>query len=138
MVGRRVGAARAGGGAPFAIGIDLGGSKTEAIALDGAGTERWRRRIATPSAQGYEAILEALAGLVAQARQAVGGAPATLGIGGPGSLTAGGLVKNANTSRFPRPKPRPPLWGHPVWQGGVRPPAGCRPGSTRHRPGSPG
>ena len=80
-----------------AIGIDLGGSKIEAVLLDGAGIERWRQRIATPQSQGYDAVLEALAGLVAQARQAVGGLHATLGIGTPGSLTAAGRVKNANT-----------------------------------------
>jgi len=98
--------------APFAIGIDLGGTKTEAVVLDAAGAERWRQRIATPSAQGYAAMVEAIAGLVAGARQAVGlaaiddagdasrrarKAGATVGIGTPGSLTAAGLIKNANT-----------------------------------------
>ena len=32
--------------AGLAIGIDLGGTKTEAVVLDGAGIERWRQRIA--------------------------------------------------------------------------------------------
>ena len=36
----------------FAIGVDLGGTKTEAIVLDGQGREVWRQRIATPSAHG--------------------------------------------------------------------------------------
>ena len=83
-----------------AIGVDLGGTKTEAIVLDAQGQEVWRQRIATPSAQGYEAILAALAGLVGQARQAaaaVDAATASIGIGTPGSLTAAGLMKNANT-----------------------------------------
>ena len=83
-----------------AIGVDLGGTKTEAIVLDAQGQEVWRQRIATPSAQGYEAILAALAGLVGQARQAaaaVDAATASIGIGTPGSLTAAGLIKNANT-----------------------------------------
>lgn len=88
-----------------AIGIDLGGTKTEAIALDADGTERWRRRIPTPSAQGYGAMLDALCGLVADARTALAlppGTPAaspfaTVGIGTPGTLTAQGLMKNANT-----------------------------------------
>ena len=98
--------------APFAIGIDLGGTKTEAVVLDAAGAECWRQRIATPSAQGYAALVEAIAGLVAGARQAVGlaaivavgdgagsaaEAGATVGIGTPGSLNAAGLMKNANT-----------------------------------------
>ncbi len=83
-----------------AIGIDLGGTKTEAVALDAAGVERRRQRIATPSAQGYGALLDALCGLVADARGALAlapGAPATVGIGTPGTLTANGLIKNANT-----------------------------------------
>ncbi len=84
-------------GPAFALGIDLGGTKTEAVLLDGEGAERWRERIATPSSQGYDAILAALAGLVAQARQAVGGAAVSLGLGAPGSLAADGRVKNANT-----------------------------------------
>ena len=94
---------------PFAIGIDLGGTKTEAVVLDAAGAECWRQRIATPSAQGYAAMIDAIAGLVAGARLAVGlsaqpggtgladGPGASVGIGTPGSLTAAGLIKNANT-----------------------------------------
>ena len=87
-----------------ALGIDLGGTKTEAIVLDGQGVERWRQRIATPAAQGYDAVLAALCGLVADARQALAlpaGAPMSIGIGTPGSLTAGlagdAVLKNANT-----------------------------------------
>lgn len=85
---------------PFALGIDLGGTKTEGLVLDAQGQEVWRRRIATPSAQGYEAMLAALVTLVADARQALGlapGAALTVGMGTPGSLTAEGLLKNANT-----------------------------------------
>ena len=85
---------------PFALGIDLGGTKTEALVLAARGAEVWRHRIATPSAQGYDAILAALVGLVADAQQALGRAPAgtlTVGMGTPGSLTAEGLLKNANT-----------------------------------------
>ena len=80
-----------------AIGVDLGGTKTEAIVLDAAGAEVWRQRIATPSAQGYDAMLAALAALVGQARMAAGGQSASIGFGTPGSLTADGLLKNANT-----------------------------------------
>ena len=83
--------------AGFAIGVDLGGTKTEAIVLDAAGTEVWRQRISTPSAQGYEAMLAALAGLVGQARQAIKHQPASIGVGTPGCMTAASLMKNANT-----------------------------------------
>jgi fructokinase len=80
----------------WSIGVDLGGTKTEAVALDGGGHERWRQRIATPREAGYEAMLDAVCALVHQGRTAAGGAT-TVGIGTPGSLTAQGLVKNANT-----------------------------------------
>ncbi len=83
--------------APFAIGIDLGGTKTEAIALDPSGAECWRRRITTPQAEGYDAILAAVAGLVTEAQLALGGVATTVGVGTPGSLTASNLIKNANT-----------------------------------------
>jgi fructokinase len=83
---------------PLALGIDLGGTKTEALVLDAGGAERWRKRITTPSAQGYDAVLAALAGLVADARQALApGETMTVGMGTPGSLSADGLLKNANT-----------------------------------------
>ena len=84
------------------IGIDLGGTKTEIVALDPQGEVRLRRRAPTPA--GYDAILDLLAGLVRQteadldAPGAQGPEPATVGIGIPGSLSpATGLVRNANT-----------------------------------------
>lgn len=87
-----------GTGPGFSLGIDLGGTKTEAVVLDGQGAERWRRRIATPSAQGYHAVLAALSTLVADARSALAAdAAMTIGMGTPGSLTADGVLKNANT-----------------------------------------
>jgi fructokinase len=84
----------------WAIGVDLGGTKTEAVALDAGGHERWRQRIDTPSAAGYDAMLDALCGLVGQGRSAAAaaGCAATVGIGGPGSLGVEGLIKNANTT----------------------------------------
>jgi len=78
------------------IGIDLGGTKIEGIALDAAGVERFRGRIATPRGD-YAATLEAVAGLVRDAERAVGSA--SVGIGIPGAISpATGLVKNANST----------------------------------------
>jgi fructokinase len=78
------------------IGIDLGGTKIEIIALDGEGTERFRRRIATPR-EDYDATLAAVARLVGEAEAVAG--PATVGIGTPGAISpATRLVKNANST----------------------------------------
>jgi fructokinase len=92
--------------APLAIGVDIGGTKIEAIALDGGGRELWRRRVPTPAGD-YDATVAAIAGLVQQARHALGGAPVTIGLGTPGSVAANGLMKNANSTCLNgRPFPR--------------------------------
>jgi fructokinase len=78
------------------IGIDLGGTKIEAVALDDDGRERVRHRIATPRGD-YDATLAAVATLVNYAEAHVG--TATVGIGMPGVISpATGLVKNANST----------------------------------------
>lgn len=78
------------------IGIDLGGTKIEIIALDEAGAERFRRRIGTPR-EDYDGTLAAVAALVEDAEAVVG--RATIGIGTPGAISpATGLMKNANST----------------------------------------
>ena len=78
------------------IGIDLGGTKIEAIALDGDGRERFRHRVATPRGD-YGATVEAVASLVAQAEASSD--RSTVGVGMPGVVSpATGLVKNANST----------------------------------------
>jgi fructokinase len=78
------------------IGIDLGGTKIEAVALDADGAERFRKRVPSPRGD-YDGTLEAVAGLVADAERAAG--PATVGIGIPGAISpATGLIKNANST----------------------------------------
>jgi fructokinase len=73
------------------IGIDLGGTKIEAIALDGE-TEARRRRIATPRGD-YEATVAAVAALVREMGDG------SVGVGIPGAISpATGLVKNANST----------------------------------------
>lgn len=81
------------------IGIDLGGTKIEGIVLDDGGAERARLRVPTPR-EGYDATLEALAGMV-QELEAQAGARCRIGIGHPGAISpATGLVKNANSTRL--------------------------------------
>ncbi len=79
------------------IGVDLGGTKTEIIALDRSGRELRRRRAATP-AEDYEATLDTVARLVAEVEQELG-ARASVGIGTPGALSpASGLLRNSNST----------------------------------------
>jgi fructokinase len=79
----------------YRIGVDLGGTKIEILALTPDGSEAVRRRIATPA--GYPATLAAIAGLI-RATEAELGATATVGIGIPGVISpATGRVKNANS-----------------------------------------
>jgi fructokinase len=78
------------------IGLDVGGTKIEAVALDAAGATRARRRVATPR-NDYAATLRAIAGLVEEVEREAG-ARGTVGIGMPGAISpATGLVKNANS-----------------------------------------
>jgi len=79
------------------IGIDLGGTKTEAMLMapDGASLERIRVR--TPK-QNYEANLDMLSGLISQLDQEAGH-PCCVGIGIPGAMSPRtGLIKNANST----------------------------------------
>ncbi len=79
------------------LGIDWGGTKMEIIALDDAGAELHRERVATPR-DDYRGCIEAVAGLVERAEQATG-QTGTAGFGIPGSISpATGLVKNANST----------------------------------------
>jgi fructokinase len=88
------------------LGIDLGGTKTELIALDDNGQELHRKRVNTPSGD-YDAIVTTIAGLVTEAEAALD-CRGTVGIGIPGTISAKtGLVKNANSTV---------LNGHPLDQ----------------------
>jgi fructokinase len=79
------------------IGVDLGGTKIEAIAIDATGREVARRRVPSP-ARDYGAIVDAIVGLVGDLERTLG-ATATVGVGIPGVTSpATGLVKNANTT----------------------------------------
>jgi fructokinase len=79
------------------IGVDLGGTKIEAIALDQRGAVVLRERVPTPR-DDYEGTLAAIAGLVRSLESRSGGG-ATVGVGMPGAISpATGLVKNANST----------------------------------------
>src|SRR5487761_1726747 len=79
------------------IGVDIGGTKIEAAALDHDGTIRLRRRVATPGAD-YDAVIATVKMLVEELEAALG-ARAPVGVAIPGTLSAAtGLVKNANST----------------------------------------
>ena len=72
------------------IGVDLGGTKIEAVALENDGREAFRKRVATPRGD-YEGTVDAIAGLVKEAGEG------SVGIGIPGAMS-GEVVKNANSN----------------------------------------
>ena len=79
------------------IGIDLGGTKIEGIALADDGRELIRRRVPTPRGD-YDRTIEAVAELVRGIEDETG-QRGTVGVGIPGILSpATGLVKNANST----------------------------------------
>jgi fructokinase len=74
------------------IGIDLGGTKIEALALDAGGREVFRKRVLTPRGD-YDATVRTISTLVEECGDG------TVGIGIPGALSkVSGLVKNANST----------------------------------------
>ncbi|UUX50929.1 ROK family protein [Nisaea acidiphila] len=89
---------------PFRIGIDLGGTKTEAIVLSSVGEVLVQERVPTLKGS-YEATIETIRALVSGAEAKVG-QRCSVGIGIPGTVSRDtGLVKNANSTW---------LIGHPL------------------------
>jgi fructokinase len=79
------------------IGVDLGGTKIEFVALERDGRELHRHRIATPRFD-YEATVRAVMEAVQGIEKKIGRS-ATVGVGIPGTIsTKTGLVKNANST----------------------------------------
>jgi len=79
------------------LGIDLGGTKIEIVALANDSTELLRRRVPTPR-EDYPGTLAAIVGMVQQAEQALG-QRGSVGVGIPGAESrVSGLIKNANST----------------------------------------
>ncbi len=79
------------------IGVDLGGTKIEALALDPTGHAVYRQRIPAPQGD-YRATIEAVAGLVELAEQTLG-SKGSVGIGIPGAISPKTrLIKHANST----------------------------------------
>jgi fructokinase len=87
------------GGNGMRIGVDLGGTKIEAIALERDGATLVRRRVPAPRTD-YQATLDAVCELVASIERETG-RRGTIGIASPGALSkVTGLVKNSNSTRL--------------------------------------
>ncbi len=79
------------------LGIDLGGSKIEIVALADDSAQLLRRRVPTPR-EDYPGTLAAIAGLIEQAESELG-RQGSVGIGIPGAESrVTGLIKNANST----------------------------------------
>ena len=79
------------------IGVDLGGTKIEAIALAANGTTLVRRRVPTPR-DDYDATIDAIVTIVDGLDQEIG-ARGTVGLGTPGAVSpATGRIKNSNST----------------------------------------
>ncbi len=97
------------------VGIDLGGTKIEVIALDESGAELFRTRVETP--RDYAGTLQAIKTLIEMADEHTGDR-GRVGIGIPGTISpVTGLVKNANSTWLighPLDKDLENLLGRPV------------------------
>lgn len=79
------------------IGIDLGGTKIEGVAMGAGSCIVARQRIATPAGD-YPATLDAICGLVRRLEAAAACGELPVGVGSPGSLSkASGLLRNSNS-----------------------------------------
>lgn len=81
------------------IGVDFGGTKIEAAALDAEG--RFVARVRVPTPRDYEAGLEAVLAAVTEAERQAAARADRIGVGGPGSVSpATGLMRNANSTQL--------------------------------------
>jgi fructokinase len=85
------------------LGVDLGGTKTEAVVLRETSQQEpevlARHRVATGRDQGYEHVVATVAETIAEVTKQAGlDAPPPIGVGMPGAVTRGGLIKNSNTT----------------------------------------
>jgi fructokinase len=95
--------------AGFLIAIDMGGTKIEALALDGEGSVALKRRVPTPL--DYTETLETIADLVIGLKNELQES-GNIGIGTPGAISPHtGLIKNANSTWI---NGNPPLPGYDV------------------------
>ena len=97
------------------IGVDFGGTKIEAAALDAEG--RFVARVRGASPRTYDGDLAAVADIVAEAERQAGRRAERIGVGGPGSPGPTGVMRNANSTELngrPFPADLARVLGRPV------------------------
>ena len=98
------------------IGVDFGGTKIEAAALDAAGQVRARVRVPTPETYAHQ--IEAVHDAVGEVERQAGASVMHLGVGGPGSVSRRtGLIRNSNSltlNGMPFPDDLAKALGRPV------------------------
>jgi glucokinase len=100
----------ANGGGQLLGGLDLGGTKIQAVVVDGDGTVHAEARRATPTAGGPVAIVDELSATLGEALDAMGSkrtAPVAVGVGAPGAVDSetGVLAYAPNLSGWDSPFP---------------------------------
>lgn len=105
---------------PYVIGIDLGGTKTSAVAADGNGQILAEVTVPTPAASGGEAMLATVGRCVERLRTEMGDEPCALGVGAAGIIDphSGRVVSASDSftgwSGFPLGERLAELTGRPV------------------------
>jgi fructokinase len=98
------------------IGVDFGGTKIEAAALDADG--RFLARVRGPTPKAYDDGIAAVVELIVEAERQAGAKADRVGVGGPGSRSpATGLMRNANAKQMkdrPFPEDLARALGRPV------------------------
>lgn len=79
------------------LGVDLGGTKIEAVILHEMDVVA-RHRVPTDRDKGYDHVLTRTAELITEVERQAGVADVPIGVGMPGGLTRAGLIKNSNTT----------------------------------------
>src|SRR5262245_24583701 len=75
----------------LSIGVDVGGTKVLAIAIDESG-RRVGNEARRPTPRGSDALLDAIVGVISETRASLGEVPAAIGVGIPGLVDRTGRL----------------------------------------------
>ncbi|MEM7271419.1 MAG: ROK family protein, partial [Pseudomonadota bacterium] len=82
------------------LGVDLGGTKIECVAMAADGAIIARRRTPTPQSD-YQATIDAIVTLICEVEADCASGPSVIGLGTPGSISPfSGLLRNSNSTHL--------------------------------------